>query len=414
MQARASGYNYVMNEYSPSPGDWNDSGTIVQPHPTEFERNLCQQFIQVDSAGLRLIPHLQTGNIHAWFYHDIVNRKIPRQLIHRNLPFPADTPAPFYDSYVMSPDVSDSGAASMNNAFDLMWTTVFNAFKNAKSKMTYKNIDFVHLGYDENYCAWVDSAIDRFKVVPLVGLCGADTLWLKNNNLRYSSTEIQVQRLYAANIKQRVTQILSIAKKYHCQTKIMLWADMFDPYHTGGYSNLFSFKNLFDRALQSNDPGYDALGNLVKVRLVGILRQPDIKAVMDDLVLCPWAFDTMSVCGRYLPRNVIDTITSCGFKVLFACAGDEFHFTQRGGLPCYTACTKARYENALEFATAAHDSRFKSKVIGYLSAQWSDIRDVDKRQNSLIWSSDSNYVKPFLFMGILEKMNYHATQGFPR
>ncbi len=392
IDAKANGYNYVLCEYVPYWSEWNDSGKIVSPRPTNFEKRLTQHFQQADSAGLRLIPELQTGDIHGEFYHDYINKLIPGQLIHQKLP---DAMISDYRSFVVSTDSSNAGADLMNNAFDSLWTMVFNAFDHAKKKMRCKNLDFVHLGYDENYYSWKNDPLAH--IIPLVGLCGPDTSWLTTQGLKGSSTETQIQRLYAANIKKRVNHISSISKKFGCITKSILWADMLDPELYP--PDVYSFRNLFDPALQSNDPSFDAQGSLVKVSLIGALQQSDMQSVKDNLIFCPWVYDTVARGGRYLPRNAIDTFTARGYKVLYACAGSTYL------QPLYIPGSEAEYQNALEFARAAHDRKFTSKSIGYIATAWSDVADVDSRQGSLIWNPDSNYIKPFNLMGILAKIN---------
>jgi hypothetical protein len=405
LAAKANGYNYVLCEYCPYWAEWNHSGTVTAARPTNFEKRLTQHFQQVDSMGMRLIPNLTTCTPHAdWFYGVCIDTLIPRQLVHQRLP-PGNA-APRHESFVMSPDSTDAGANRMNNAFDSLWTMVFNAFDKARLRLKYRNLDFVHLGYDENYYAW--SGDPRGHIVPLVGLCGSDTVWLKANGLRSADTRVQIQRLYAANVRKRVGHIVSIAKKHDCMTKAIIWADMFDPdlYPP----DVYSFKNLFDPKLQGNDPAFNALGSLVVLKggLVGALAQPDMQAVKDNLIFAPWVYDTVGRGGRYVPENVLDTFASHGYKVLYACAGAGFCFDAKGN-PVYSPCQDKKYRNALEFAIAAHESRFAAASIGFICANYGNLPAVDSRQGGLIWNPDSNYVKPFELMGILTRINYRRT-----
>jgi hypothetical protein len=413
--AKTNGYNYVICEYRPYAGEWDRHGRIVGPRPTNFEKRLTQHFQQVDSAGLRLIPHIQTGNRNAPFYHDFINTKIPQQLIHRNLPGAA---VPDLDSYVMSPDTTDhpggaGGARAMAAAFDSLWTMVFKAFDYAKAIMKHQNLDFVHLGYDENCYHFPDTMYNTI-FIPLIGLCRSDTVWLRKNGLRNSSTETQIQRLYAANIKMRCSQIFSIAnrgRRYH--TQVMLWADMFDPgMYVGGPYYGWSFKHLFNRQLQSNNPAYRPLpitpahDSLVRIRLGGALHLADMKYYKDSIVFCPWIYNTFAGAYRYMPHYTIDSITSNGFKTAYACAGDEY--SSLLNTP-FNPCSQPRYQNANEFAVAAHDKKFDSKTIGYFSMHWIDIWRVDSLQHGLRWSPDSDYIRAFNFMGIMADINYKST-----
>jgi hypothetical protein len=406
LSAKKNAYNYVMCEYVPFANEWNDSGKIVGVHPTAFEKRLAQHFGQVDSAGLRLIPLLQTANRYADYYHYAINSLIPQQLIHQNLQ--GATKAD-HASFVMAPESNATGANLMNEAFDSVWTMVFNAFINARPRMKYKTLSFVHLGGDENYYSWLDRNVPAYEMVLLAGLCGPDTEWIAMHGLRDSSTEIQVQRLYAASLKSRVDHISSLARRFGFSTKTMVWGDMFDPFLNGGNPYLYSFRNLFDPKLQRNDPFFNVKDNLIRIRLVGALRQPDLQAVRDKLVLCPWVYDTLTPVGRYVPKNVIDTFTSCGYKVVYCCSsGTTFGFDSFNR-PQYNPGTEAAIANAHEFAVAAHDKRFAAKCIGYVSASWSDIASVDSRQGNLLWKADSNYIRPFGFLEILAKINYQLS-----
>jgi hypothetical protein len=403
LAAKANGYNYVLCEYCPYWAEWNHSGKIIAARPTNFEKRLAQHFQQVDSAGLRLIPNLTTATPHAdWFYGVCIDTLIPRQLVHQRLPLAGANP--HHESFVMSPDSTDAGANRMNNAFDSLWTMVFNAFKNARAMMTYRNLDFVHLGYDENYYAWSGDPLGH--IIPLAGLCESDTAWLASRGLRNAGTQTQLVRLYAANIKMRVGHIVSIAKKHDCITKAILWADMFDPdlYPP----DVYSFRNLFDPGLQGNSPKFSAKDSLVKVRLVGALNQSDMLAVSDNLIFAPWVYDTVGRGGRYVPENVLDTFASRGYKILYVCAGAGFGLDARGN-PVYSPCQDKKLRNALEFEIAAHDSRFASTSIGYICANYSNLPAIDSRQGRLIWNPDSNYVKPFDFLEILARINNRRT-----
>jgi hypothetical protein len=418
--AKANGYNYVLCEYVPFASDWDDNGNIIS-NPIILQTRLTQHFQQADSAGLRLIPHFQTGNPHAAFYRYIINSQIPNQLIHQNLPRQSASGDTFYtchSSFVMSPDANNAGANLMNNAFGSLWEIVFLAFANAKSTMKYKNLDFVHLGYDENTYSWGPDTARR--VLPLVGLCASDTVWLNAHNLKHSNsiTQTQIQCLYAANIKKRVNDILSLSNEFGCNTQnIMIWADMFDPCQNGSYPHMCSFKNLFDPKLQSNDKNYSAKDSLVNVRTVGALNQPDMQAIKGNLILCPWVGSIYNWWGgRYIPKNVLDTFALYGYKVLYECGASQF--TYNNGIPTYSPWGDPAYQNAFEFAFAAHDSKYIGSTMGYISVHWSDIahRDcLDSLQGrNLIWDPDSDWIKPFNFMGVLTRINYQRTSELLR
>jgi hypothetical protein len=406
IKAKAMGYNYVLCEYGPYWAEWNHTGKIIAARPTLFEKRMTQHFQQVDSAGLRLIPNLTTSTQHAdWEYGVCIDTLIPRQHIHQNLPIGYATS--HIESFVMSPDSTNAGANRMNNDFDTLWTMVFNAFNNAKSTMKYKNLDFVHLGYDENVV--YDTAAPRW--VPLVGLCPSDTAWLRAQGLKGSGTQTQLQWLYAANIKKRVSHITSIAsKKSGSTTKAILWGDMFDPILY--YPAMYSFKNLFDTSLINNNKKYKGCmpDSMVKVSLVGALNLADMQSVKDNVIFGPWVYDTVAWGGRYYPKTVIDTFTTHGFKVVNVCTGAFFGGYDKHNNPIYDAFTENKYKNAFEFAIAAHDGKFNSKSIGYVCVDYSNLPAVVARQNgNLIWNADSNYIKPFDFMGILTRINYRRT-----
>jgi hypothetical protein len=218
-------------------------------------------------------------------------------------------------------------------------------------------------------------------------------------------TEIQVQHLYAANIKQRVSQISAIAKNHNCNTKAILWGDMFDPLTSGGRTYVYGFQTLFSSGLQNNDECYSARDSLVKIQLDNCINLPEIRGIQDKLIFALWIYDTLNSGGiRYNPKLVLTAFTSIGYTVLYTCSSGAIFGFDSNNMSQFLPGTNAAIRNSLEFASAAQERKLCSRCIGYISANWSNISFVDSLQGGLQWNSDSNYIKPFNFMTTFVKI----------
>jgi hypothetical protein len=406
--AKATGYNYILCEYcvafNPGWSDWDGAGGTTS-NTTILQTGLAQHFKQVDDAGLRLIPEFQLNNPIGNGNYLIINKSIPVEKPPQNL-------AVKDSETIMSPDTTVAGAKLMYRAFDSLWTIVYKAFKQVQNSLTYRNLDFVDIGCDEGHVHWINSQ-QKFCFLNLAGLSKEDTAWLFKNGLHKPgiSTETQIQRLYAANLKMRVSQIISIAKANSQTTKVLLFADMFDPDAYPSCANYFSFKNLFDPYLVNDSASFKIDTSLQRIRLTGTLAQSDLLSIKDSIIFIPWCYNTNFYCGgRYIPHDVIDTITRYGYRVLCSGAGDQFYSYLN---PQYYPTTDGSFQHSYEFAVAAHDTKFVNKCIGYVSFQWSDIFSAadaaEKQGGTFVWSFDSNYVKPFKFMSFLTNANFNRT-----
>jgi len=382
-EAKRHGYTHVLAEFwlaaPPFGADWDGRGNVVADGSALGER-LRRLFVQADHYGLRLIPLLQTGNMHsahlyaadstmdsqirhrAFGAHGMKTRRVPPQ----------------------SPDYQP-----MNDVLTGMARIVAWAFAAARPELSYENLDFMHVGMDEIVLAWGGNVPTP---VIAAGLCEPDRQWMKRHAPEHSSAE-QIELLLAASIRSKVERVRTVAGEQGLDTRIMLWADMWDPQLQGGAKGrMITFRDPWDSSLVHNDPAFDIEANAVPVRPASILRRPDMRAVRGALVLCPWYYGHTPSYDAHAALSHFDTT---GYDHVFFTTGARYD-RRNDKLEHYPVPPRRRHA-AVAYAQASLKT---ARTSGYGAAVWTDL-GFGFRDDGWEWDPAKKYVKPYEWLGEL-------------
>jgi len=350
-RARNHGYTHVLAEFwlsvPPFKADWDGRGGI-DVDSSELADRLERLFIQADSYGLRFIPLFQTGNMHSAHLY-AADSTMASQLRHRA--FGA------HGMHTRQAPPQSPDYQPMNAVIEGLTRIVASAFAAARPEIGYENLDFVHLGMDEIVLAWGGKVPTP---VVAAGLCEPDRQWMKRHAPDRSSAE-QIELLIAASIRNKAERVRAIAGEYGIDTRIMLWADMWDPRLSGGLNGHYvTFQDLWDSSLVHDDPAFDVKSNTVPVRLASILERPDMRAVRDALVLCPWYYGHTPSYDAHATLSHFDTT---GYDHVFFTTGARYD-RRSGTLEHYPVPPQRRHA-AVAYARASLKT---SRTIGYGAA----------------------------------------------
>jgi hypothetical protein len=396
MRAKNANYNYIMVEYSlvavPFNGDFNPATGRLN-RPSKLMSRMAQHFMQVDSAGLRLIPKIGFGG--RWDGDNLlaVRSTIPQQVYHQTLPDSHATISKFGKQLTYDPT-----NALKNNAVDTILMVIDSAFQRAKPKLKYKALDFINAGFDE----WESFGFtyNSKKVhMLMVGVCGADTTWLKTNGLRDSTTACQIRRLVAADMVKRCKQI---DKRWKLKTKMMAWyPNIFNDQTFGGVG--YSYKRLFDPGLLSNNINYNAPDSIIRVNTSSGLFLPQLTALRDSIVFICWQESAGSV-GGINSRASFERMKR-NYRFVFVASGDYDESTC--STPFYSSSRKGWLQGAKENSFIVRESEFNGYALGRGAVHWVPFYEIvnNIKCGPYIWDNSKDYIKVFDMMEILAKYN---------
>ncbi len=260
-RAEHDGFNYVLAEFHYSPNDWDGAGNCN----SNLQNKLKRAFMQVDSFNMSLLPEFQTGDCHTssttpkngGFYWDLANRNIQWNATTW------DTTRSMCPIYTADP----AGQKGMDYCFNNLIQTVWKAYQSATIMHNTDSLRYINIGHDEPliYGQWQNNNLPNFI---LVGQNHYDSLYLKNKS-NGSTVQGRMQGLFANEIRRRVNTISTITGN---RVKTMIYADMEDPSSNGGASSRVP-------CTTSTITTYHLLDSL--------------KSVKTNLVLIPWAYDTL-------------------------------------------------------------------------------------------------------------------------
>jgi hypothetical protein len=310
-RTKAAGYNYVQVELGLVGSDWDGRGGLSGSSLRTKMRDL---FAQADAHGLRVIPEFQLGG--QWASHwRVTNANITWNW---NTSQSVGTPT-------FAPDPSGIDAS-----FSSLIRAIKDGFADAVANgLSYKNLDFIHIGHDEP----VD--IQKDIGLLLIGRCNADTSVINTyraspNNL---TLEQAFQRLYGDEVKRRVDAIASILPT----TKALAYADILDPSHNGAIAYATTYGP--------------------SVTMANAVLSPGIQAVRNKLVVMPWVYDVIAPTGRdYDTYKTFTHFKNAGLPFIYgmeAFSGNGTSFTQLG-----------------EFIGNANLPEFRAYANGFASMHW--------------------------------------------
>ena len=212
-RAKKDGYNYVAVELPLNPAYWNTAQGIVISDSLRIK--LTAAFINVNNHGLRFIPMYQMmhGDAQEW---GVINANIANT--SNTCWSISDTKEVKCPSY--SPD--PYGVRLMDSTVKQLVTTIKAAFDSAH--LSYP-LEYIHIGHDELMVSYGSP-----RMLNIATTSTADTAFVNSYGGDSAGVQNGIQQLIANEINRRVSQITTISPG----TKVMIWADMFDPQFNGG------------------------------------------------------------------------------------------------------------------------------------------------------------------------------------
>jgi len=293
-RAKNAHYNYVLAPFYLQPGDTDDYAVI--------KRNFILALRRVDAFGLRLIPEIQMGGVHAdhWNNARLWNPNI--QMVR----FIAS------DGRYGCPSLSYD-PTGIDWTFTELLGALRDAFKEASVSFP---LEFFHVGHNElAYYDWLVAGNcktgkgsgspfcgDRrtWSVAAVSELCTIDCDYI--NRFTGSKSEA-VRRLLVGEVFRRMTQVRTI---FGPRTKLMIFADMWDPM-------FFSQRYI----AWNNDTVNTADGIL---DLPGLPDDSSRARFKENVILMPWTFQQCAAAdggGRYDAATTFSTFAANGFHFVY-------------------------------------------------------------------------------------------------
>jgi alpha-tubulin suppressor-like RCC1 family protein len=292
---RQSGYRYLLAignsfQYSSGPSDWQM--TNGQPNgyydwsasgTKKLYQSLKRLFVRADRRNLQVIPGFSVGSGHSGSWNT-TNASIEINSINSEGEVLTMTP--------MAPDPD-----GIDRSFASYVGVVFRAFRAARTTHR-RNLDYIHIGHDE----MADYVSHDFLIA---NNSQRDRDWLVQRHQAGLSYEEAYYELIADEIARRVRTVRDTAAKYGQNTRVILWADMFDPQFNGD-------------PMGNRDPqpftGWTPAGR-VAVNAMHVLTRASIRAVRDHIVLMPWQYAPYNPFGDpYDAAATLSYFAANGFR----------------------------------------------------------------------------------------------------
>jgi hypothetical protein len=358
--AQRAGYKYLMlssNLYLASgPSDWTTDASGKKNGIYNWKTgtknlytNLKREFLKAHKRGLRLIPCFELGGQSGGNWegtNDYYEWNVGVG-VHKTPSF-----APH--------------AKGMDATFPSFLKVIDSAFKDAKKSdptITY-GIDYISIGHDEMYTNLVNTTDPMFLAATTSVI---DQNFIKANAGTAKDYQSAYNKLYATSIVSRVKNV----KARFPSAKAIVFGCMLDRQYIG------RVKMHFWNPEGNNVP-------LLESR--GIILEPSLLAIKNDLVIMPWAYSEYP-----LPDAPYD-------------AEDAFNYFQENGYkfapasayvaPDYGQTIQQGRQMMHEYVRAASLPKYASSLVGFASANW--IHDVTKAHWNTVPRPESFFVVPEL------------------
>lgn len=334
-RVQKAGYNYVAVAFPMDTSDWNDSiGTVKG---TSLRTKLTSAFIATDKHGLRLIPMYQImhGSVTDWSW---INTAIEKTW---NVYTWTDKTEHWVYCPSFSPD--PAGIRLMDSTIKQLIQTTKAAFDSAR--LPYP-LEYIHIGHDELMATY-----DPPRMLNIATTSKADIAFIrtfsKDTSRSLDSSEVQegIQTLIANEIDRRVAQIKEICGT---GTKVLLWADMFDPQYNGK-----AHWHCSPQLLTDTSKTITTAGTLSKIKS---------KA---QLIFMPWCYNTDMFDNAGFPEY------SYNAKIAFQYFKDNnCRFVWTYSVTGANKLSKTEMGALREYISASQLSTFKGFALGYCAATW--------------------------------------------
>jgi hypothetical protein len=191
----------------------------------------------------------------------------------------------------------------IDKSFSSYIDVIFRAIRDADVKN--HNLDYIHIGHDEMVCGGNSQYF-------IAASSDLDRNWL---NARVKSLKIGYEQAYydliADEVSRRVTAVVTASRKYGQSTKVIMYADMFDPQGNGNPSGNSNGGTNF-RAWAKNASGRDTLINLSTMNVLSCQAMANVR---NNLVLNPWQY-SRTYGDTYDAASSITYFRDKGFHVI--------------------------------------------------------------------------------------------------
>jgi hypothetical protein len=132
--------------------------------------------------------------------------------------------------------------------------------------------------------------------------------YVASNSVSYEQAHYD---LIANEVKRRVQTIKAAANARNMNTRVMIYADMFDPQFNGNVPGNSNGANFYAWAREANFS--ETTVNLTTMK---VLLCRDMQAVRNELVLNPWMYSRTTGGDPYDAAAPLTYFRNCGFKVV--------------------------------------------------------------------------------------------------
>lgn len=379
-KAKKLGYTHIQMEFwlilPPFSYDWDGNGNMTGNNTKNQFKAL---FEQVDSYGLKLIPSFETGNAHSVIH--LVNSQIPASCqIPHNL-FPGEK------KYNIPP--ANPHDVNVNKVIEQIIKAIVDGFNAAKPQLdpSRRDLDFISLGMDENWVASHWDSINNIATFAFgAGLCESDRKWIQNYAPN-DPADVQISKLMAASITRRIGQVKHITERNNLNTRILIWADCFDPEYEN-WTNVITVNNFFN---PTSTVPLQASKSLEYI-------SPYFRK---DLVLMPWNYGAIPF---YNPNNTFSFFSNLNYNFIFTTAGYGCVADTLGvcslkyNKPFGNNSTLSRHTEALtKYAKSA--VKYRSNWLGSSCTNWVGL-GFGYYYYNWTWDESQDYLKPFEWMPV--------------
>lgn len=338
-RTKAMGYTHILAHWSL----FNAAECDLNPNG-KLQNKMKNTFLQADKSGMRYIPYVQTGSKWSGHWENCPD--------HGSFNTSYQSGEPNSPLYKMPPlnALSGSPIDLLYKKFLARASDAFNAAKPSLTAPFPKTLDYIHIGQDESGVNMLaNGAWDTDMLLP-GHPHSADRAFIENamvNTPPYTRSGA-FQGLLAKNILDWVKRVSATSGL--AGTRVMIWADMWDPQHNGKavWNSYFNMGKNITTGGVIDLPG---------------LAGPDQSLVKSKLVLMPWQYETCFLNAPTCNSTHWDYSTSSTFN-LFANKGYFFIGTmaiQDENLPI----TPQRWQQFKEVIANLKTPSIQSKLLGF-------------------------------------------------
>lgn len=382
---KEAGYTHVSVEYwlsrKPFIDDWDGKGNLLRD-TTTLQKRFSKLFLQLDKYDLKFIPMFTTDDVFSQHLFHFDNR-----LEFQNAPIDIPDREKWIKKRTPSHSPDDQ---ILNDIIENILDITFSAFEAIKNFLSYDDMDYFFASIDEVVHRWGKDKPRSYMVVG--GFCDQDKKWISEKLKSDMSEEEKLCSLFGNLIEKRVSQLDEMNQKYSTSTKLLMFGNMFDPEHYGGYDKIYMLKNFSNQFSENKK---------VNVKLFNTLGLPLMQSIRDDIVFVLWQYTNHFENNFYDVKKSSQYFSDNGFQFMHMFAGAEYNSKATKLQPIH----KGRIDHIKLKSKIIRENEFNGYSLGYGIANWNDLYYIFI-QDSVEWNNGSNYARPFDMIEILNQ-NIH-------